>query len=189
MRTLITTGSVLLIAILFMANQDSINPNTNYTVIHWCKDKKLSWSDFQGKPDGHQHHALTAYEIEFNISIKGDKSEFEVTCYFPKNKSWVKPGKANYKLLKHEQLHFDIAEIHARKLRKELQQTKITLQNLEIKSDEIYQRNWKKLNQMQIAYDRDTDHSNVEAKQKKWEDRIASLLTELEPFKDETFCK
>ncbi len=189
MKTFITTGVILLIALLFMANQNSSTSYKNTNVVHWCENDQLTWTDFKGKPGGHAHHALTAYEIGFNVSMKGNDIQFEVTCDFPKYKSWVKPGKANPKLLKHEQLHFDIAEIHARKLRKELQATHITLQNLERKADELYQSNWDKLNSMQNAYDRETDHSIIVVKQKEWEERVAVLLKELEDYKDETFCK
>src|SRR5690606_40361550 len=40
--------------------------------------------------------------------------------YFNPHLSWVVPASRNDYLLKHEQLHFDITELHARKLRREL---------------------------------------------------------------------
>ncbi len=192
MKTIFATIIVAFTALNFIPNtNNNTDENPEHSSIHWCEGDKLTWKDYRGKPNGQKgyFHALTAYEIAFNVSMKGSDIEFEVACDFVPHRSWVKSGKENADLLKHEQLHFDIAEIHARKLRKELMETRITFANLEAKANEIYERHWNNLNKMQEAYDRETDHSIIEEKQLEWDKKVAYWLNELKPYADNSFCR
>ena len=52
--------------------------------------------------------------------------DFEVNAFFYPNESWYKPDVCNNLILSHEQLHFDITELHARKFRQMVSNTRFT---------------------------------------------------------------
>ncbi len=99
--------------------------------VEWQPDFKLNWSNFRAAvPQGSSAAATTASGISYDFSTYSDgketKLDFKVSTYFYPDKSWYKPTVANEVTLAHEQLHFDITEIFARKLRKELNQVKFS---------------------------------------------------------------
>ena len=83
--------------------------------INWSEEKKLVWEDFKAAPQKNGDvAALTATHLGFAYNVANGKITYDIECRFEKNRSWglVK----NDWILKHEQGHFDVAEIFARKL-------------------------------------------------------------------------
>ena len=74
--------------------------------------------------------ATTASGISYNFSTSYEnnelKVEYTVSAYFYPTRSWYKPEVCNDVTLMHEQLHFDITELYARKMSKQLAETKFT---------------------------------------------------------------
>ena len=94
------------------------------SVLSWDASYKLSWSDFKAKPNTNSSAvAITASGIIFGFSIKQtDKNKVvsfttDVYAHFYPEQSWYKMKRANNHILQHEQLHFDITELYARKFR------------------------------------------------------------------------
>ncbi|MFZ6011322.1 MAG: hypothetical protein ACOYXT_13320 [Bacteroidota bacterium] len=87
--------------------------------LEWNEFYKLSWHDFQGKPgDESVGDAGTFIRIKAKPFFVKKKVQYNVLVYFVKDKSWKRdPSPA---LLAHEQLHFDMAELYARKIRKKI---------------------------------------------------------------------
>jgi hypothetical protein len=150
--------------------------------ICWAEETKLRWSDFQGVPDstssGLAGCAATLEAIGF-----WDKGlpNFKVTNCFNKIHSWAKDTTSIH-LLKHEQLHFDIAEIHARKLRKTIDSLRfVNVDDMNVYSDRIeYILDLR--DSVNIQYDTETAHSIYRLKQKEWEEKITNLLKELDDY-------
>src|SRR5829696_5005254 len=78
-------------------------------------NRLLQWSDFSGMPDDSSpFFAYTARTTKFkysSVNFEGNKAilnGFEMTLEFNEKNSWVKKGKENDELLKHEQGHFDV---------------------------------------------------------------------------------
>ena len=89
--------------------------------------------------------------------------------YFYKTHSHIKS--TDSLILKHEQLHFDIAEVFARKLREKIKNHNKEFFDLESYNKEIdliYQRYFL----YQERYDRETKHSLNIDKQNEWEEKI-----------------
>ena len=90
----------------------------NEELIDWNATNRLTWNDYKGNPDPNSGAAATTTSylgIEYNF--KNNTVTYKIVCRFSKNKSW-----GMYKtdhILGHEQGHFDITEISARKLNKE----------------------------------------------------------------------
>lgn len=149
-------------------------------LIKWSADKKLTWNDFQGKPTlkSKVSKAVTWTKLKGRPEVFDDRIEYDYSCYFNKERSWH-IGSPSSKLLNHEQGHFDIAEVYARKFRKALSQhvstnmeaTRNFLDSLEIsiENDE------KKLTDV---YEMETDSSRNTQGQARWDLKIKMLLEE-----------
>ena len=93
--------------------------------IIWSKDYKLTWEDFKGRPkSSSKFGAITISSVRKNFSYKNGKISINAETIFFKKDSWVKDNAKILSLLGHEQLHFDIAELFARKFRKAISATK-----------------------------------------------------------------
>lgn len=156
--------------------------------IAWSS-KQLTWDDFQGKmKKSDRYDALTLSAI--SNSFSGDNSflTFEVKAIFMPKGSKKKVKNQNDKLLKHEQGHFDITEIFARKLRHKLIKKKYKHYNTIGKDiDKIYSKSNMSWRKFQALYDKETNHSKNEIKQIEWNTKIKNLLTELDAFKATEF--
>ena len=159
----------------------------NNSRVLWSPDKKLNWNQFNGIPNtSSTESAATKTRIEIGVISKKQIVEFNVQCFFESSKSWAKT-KDSFILL-HEQIHFDIAEVAARNLRKELSELKYT-NEMDIKSiiKDVYHKNVKFLINYQTKYDSETNHSRNENKQKIWEERVSELLNNLKNYSNTKF--
>ncbi len=155
-------------------------------VIYWDDDKKLSWRDFQGKPkasDDYRISALTSSGIVHYRGCKDGKIIFKVRAYFEKKTSWVKEEAYNDYILAHEQLHFDVTELFARKLRKSLSERPF-LCGEETAFEHYIQQFIKGWEAKQHAYDFMTRNSMDKQQQKEWERKITMELSLLEDYKE-----
>ncbi len=101
---------------------------------------------------------------------------------FDLKKAWKKQNINDIKYLEnHEQIHFDITEIFARKIRKLILARKLNEKEIEI----VFSENIKACNDFQNQYDIETNHSINQAKQIVWDKRIKELLLSLEMFKEQ----
>ncbi|SFS80998.1 DUF922 domain-containing protein [Lutibacter maritimus] len=171
-----------------MSHGNIINKDS---IIEWDENQKLTWSDFLDKPDENDSvgDALTSYKIEIvpsNVVVdENDRIQnfrnLTVKANFYKYHSWYIENTDD--LLEHEQLHFDIAELFARKMRKEF----IKMQNdNESKFDiysNCYSRLWKECRIMQQQYDYETSHGREKAMNQKWFDKIRSEINKLNEYR------
>jgi hypothetical protein len=149
-------------------------------VILWSPTKKLTWSDFKDKPSNiSSAAAITASGISYSFSAQGTKDKMElnftVETHFYPNKSWYKPELASPMILGHEQLHFDIAEIYARKFKQILAKTKFT-GNAKSEVKSIYRNILRELNDYQNQYDSETNFSRDTVQQLIWNKKIKKAL-------------
>lgn len=103
------------------------------------------------------------------------KIRFAIDARFDKTKSWSKKPEQTDAILKHEQLHFDIAELVSRAFRKEADQTKYT-RNYKNEISRMFNRYTFHLQRLQQKYDEQTLHSNYKSKQNFWEKLIRQEL-------------
>jgi len=169
-----------LFAVLFLALAMGLTPVKQETAkILWSSTYKLKWHDFKGNPDQKEikgQQSATKTRIEITTQVVKGKIIFNVPCYFQKAISWT-INDTNLHLLQHEQLHFDIAELHARLLRSKVHQAG-TIKESELRSfvKDVYHEVIKTCVQFQIKYDTETDHSRNREAQKKWNNKVKNLL-------------
>lgn len=96
--------------------------------ILWQENKKLKIQDFKAenndtiKVNRKQFlGAISAIRIEYSSLQRNKNSvpEFSIKTYFDPNESWMLL-KNDY-VLQHEQIHFDLTELYARKMRKSVE--------------------------------------------------------------------
>lgn len=165
----------------------SLTSSTNNSpdIIYWDADQQLRWQDFKGHPQ-YQYRDISAITSSGIVHYKGCKDgliNYKIQAYFEKMESWVKAEALTEHHLEHEQIHFDITELYARKLRMALSQ-RVFKCGEEAAFEtfvSVIQDSWEAEQQ---AYDLLTHHSMNKEKQKEWYHKIATELTLLEEYKD-----
>src|SRR5438128_520567 len=107
----------VLVLLLCAFGSSGLAQNTPDSV-YWNKQRVLSWADFLGKPENEPIiGARTFTSIRYKLLDYDTSCRVLVRCVFLPRESWTRTQHATEYGLKHEQLHFDISELFARKLR------------------------------------------------------------------------
>lgn len=157
--------------------------------IVWTADYKLNWSNFNGRPsNGHHADALTSGSIFFSYTDNRDGIyEISIIASFHPSESWVRHKKGSDYLLAHEQLHFDLTELYARKLREKVLSYHHTKKDFKKHYDKMFNEIYRELQHMQDLYDRETSHSLNKSAQKKWHQEIDAMLAQSSSYTDTEF--
>lgn len=155
--------------------------------MRWREDRKLTWDDFRGRPSGSPEYVASTnsgISFSYSYSTKNDKVilEYNVQSNFYPELSWYRNGIVTDYILKHEQTHFDISELYARKLRKKIEEAIFT-KNIKEELDAIYSENERQRQQTQHKYDRETEHSKLAEKEFQWRLYVAQELKKYERWK------
>lgn len=170
----------------------------------WSADAPLVWSDFQAKSPNSAFAAQTVWTWQNDTSFviqcaptsdlpwlcKATLESAVVRAAFLKEFSWVKAGSRNNRaLLAHEQGHFDLGEVYARKLNAALLEIETeaggedrfaaeneAFNELETVANDAVNEWIELAQQEQDRYERDTAHGVNASEQQRWEIRIRSLL-------------
>ena len=151
----------------------------------WTLKRPLTWADFKGDPprDGGAA-AETAYTLLYGSQCRGQIFEFRVVAGFRPKQSWVRPAilkrpTDSARALKHEQTHFDLAEVHARRMRRHFAELMAPCRVSTDDLSAIAERMVKEEAAAQQKYDAETDHSRVGVEQARWDKEVASQLSAL----------
>lgn len=147
----------------------------------WRPELHLEWSDFKGEPRSSSRiAAVTASGISYTFNALEKDGYYEVdytvNAYFYPNQSWYRPEMCDEVILSHENLHFDITELFARKMRRIMADTQFT-DNVRAEIKTIYQQIIKELSAFQDRYDKETNFSRDRAAQMVWNKEIAAALS------------
>jgi predicted secreted Zn-dependent protease len=172
--------STIFLIMLFIS-LTGFNTDGDQNKLVWSDHGQLTWEDFKGQPKQNSFgDALTAVNISAKPYVKNRKLNYAVKAYFLKDKSWCKVRSGN--LLEHEQLHFDIAELYARKVRKKVAE----LQRTGIRDHRVYNNAIEQIlaesNELDQRYDRQTLNGSLPNKQFVWELEIKIQMNELQAF-------
>jgi Bacterial protein of unknown function (DUF922) len=150
--------------------------------LQWSASRRLDWNDFKSSPDDNSGNAaLTSSTIGFKYNYDSEKGfSYTINCLFEKNSSWGRV-KTDY-ILSHEQGHFDIAEIYARKLYKTVQGFRFNPRTARKEVPAMYHQIMKDLAAKQAEYDTDTDFSRDKEEQADWLLKIRAELDNLQPY-------
>jgi Bacterial protein of unknown function (DUF922) len=173
---------VKFLAVLVITCSLAIDGNkTADDILPWSDSRRLTWDDFKASPDNNSSNAaLTSSGIEFKYGYSNKKFTYTITCLFEKNKSWGKV-KTDY-ILAHEQGHFDISEIHARKLNRVLKAYSFNTATAAKDIGMLYENLMKEQTDMQNLYDHETNYSRNKEQQVAWLKKIRKELDHLREF-------
>ncbi len=149
----------------------------------WQEARKLTWDDYKKAPESDSHYAaITSSGIWYSMSgeiVNGEVSvRSDIVCYFYPRNSWYKYDLASPNLLAHEQLHFDITELHARILRQKVAAFNFT-KDAQAEMKQLYNEVTAQLKEYQDQYDTETNYSMNKEKQQEWQEKVKK---ELEKF-------
>ncbi len=170
----------MLLMPMFTQAQDEVGTD----VIKWIANRKLNWNDFKGSVPAITSEAALSqcgFGYETNKVNRYEELIVTVSPIFYRQRSWAHPRKRSIRLLQHEQRHFDLCEVSARKLRKRLAKQSWTGADKHKVSD-IYQGFSDELKQVQAKYDDETIHGLNTDKQHEWNEKIGKELDELSEF-------
>lgn len=145
--------------------------------IIWTEGQPLQWFDFAGPVnDSSRFDAESFAEVKYNYRFNSPKDfYFEVFANFNRSTSWCKKVYQSNDLLKHEQLHFDIAALYAQKLKTAFDNFQYS-DNFKNEILQIFDQVKTEYHLAQQLYDDETNHSVNRDNQKDWEKFIADEL-------------
>lgn len=172
--------------VLFLAALTYSNARAQEKSICWEEGVTLEWNDFQGEPDslivytGTPALAGAVVPIRYRLVQLDTLIQLNVKVEFLKARSWT--SDTSSVLLGHEQLHFDISELYARRIRKYFEE----LIKDKIKDSTPIKKNIDDLIseslEMQAQYDKETGHSVVDFMQAEWNERISNEMESLSKY-------
>lgn len=175
----------IIIIFVFCSSKKPVEVNKitqNNDKILWSSSRKLKWNDYEGIPDTiHSNVEASTYsEIEVVKSfLENGIPKYIIECNFIKSKSWTRSNDSY--TLSHEQLHFDIYEIFARRIRKSVD----SLNGIKVKNYEVYnsvfEKYSKKCDKYNDLYDSQVYFDSIQ--QKLWSEKITKELNELKAYK------
>jgi hypothetical protein len=156
--------------------------------LRWSAARPLAWTDFRGTaPSGGMEGAQTAYGLFYGLRCTRDVFQFQVTTGFLPRDSWVKPSvlasaDESRRTLAHEQTHFDLSEVYARRMRR-------YFADLFRPCDQPLDR-WRAVaekfvrdeSSAQDRYDDETRHGLIADRQRTWTADVTDQLKELGKF-------
>jgi len=148
----------------------------------WSAGRPLVWSDFQGiPPQGGEEAAKTAYGIYYAWKCRGGAFQFRVVAAFHPRESWVQAAvlgdsSGSPRVLAHEQTHFNIAEVYARRLRAHFHQIATPCRRSDVDLAMEAQRLVDEEKALQRRYDAETGHGLRRREQAEWEAAIGRQL-------------
>jgi hypothetical protein len=175
-------------------NKEALTSSFNVTVematssddedlIVYDPQQPLTREDFKGEVDELSIAGAVTYsgiQMKYHYETLNNQKKVKIAVYpyFHKAHSWWKSNMATPEMLKHEQLHFDITAIAARKLVTAIMNTALTPDGFAKELEALQKQIEKDRTAMQQQYDKETNHSRNREKQKEWEAKVHALLSE-----------
>ena len=154
----------------------------------WKQHPALSWTDFKGRARRNTGEPSAETDTGFRVQLecRAGVLDIRVEAEFYPTSSWVKPTRKSVELLRHEQGHFDITELYARKMRKAVREAKVGCEDdrqAEAAGKKIFEgldREWEK---EEKRYDAETRDGVDLVKEREALERIGRELEELSGFR------
>ncbi|MBI3133697.1 MAG: DUF922 domain-containing protein [Bacteroidetes bacterium] len=162
----------------------SFQSDKSTDIVEWNSQTPLRWHDFSGNIDEQSPYdawTFSGFNYTYTWNYNGDEIVVAADAYafFDPAQSWVKTGKMTPELLAHEQLHFDISEMHARYFKDRIAGFEFT-ENVEAEVDSIYEVTFAALLETQLVYDEETEHHKNKEGQLRWHQRVHNELNRFE---------
>jgi len=173
------TISGFLVIILLSVN---VSAQTGCDTIFWSASRKLVPNDFKDVADtGKTMIAFTMAKFGYKVFPQSDEMIVNTSTYFLPCRSWLNRRNMTNSL-NHEQLHFDIAEYYRRLFLQRINETTYSADLFPSATRAIFRDLADQRRQMDDNYDKQTNVGLNAEEQKKWIDKVASLLSGLKKY-------
>lgn len=157
--------------------------NADYILYNVDNDLKIK--DFKGRPDMNSNGVGATYSgIQVSMAGKSFNGKMDVNVlmmvYFDKSQSWMKPEGKDERVLKHEQIHFDLTAIYACKMYHAIMNGTYNSKNVKQKLRDIQNKFTNELQSQQALYDKQTKHGTIDDVQKAWSEKVQQMKSELD---------
>lgn len=151
-------------------------------LLSWNEFYRLQWHDFHGEPGKDARgDAGAAVQIKAKPFLVKKEIKYDVVALFNRSKSWARGRSPS--LLAHERLHFDIAELYARKIRKKIRELSVRgVNDIKTYNAAIHELLLES-NQIDLQYDLETLHGALSKKQEAWSAKVQEELAQLDRYK------
>lgn len=154
----------------------------------WTQHPTLTWNDFKGRPPNATSYpsAVSNTGFKYQLVCRNGLLDIDVAAFFSPSGSWVRPDGKTPELLRHEQGHFDMAEVYALRLRRAVQHAKIGCEDTakaNAAGEKIvgeFQREWQNAER---EYEEDTKYGTDLEKQDAASQKLAADLAALSAYK------
>jgi hypothetical protein len=175
--------------LLYLLSVTPIPAQRRTDTLVWS-ERRLTWDDFRDSssrmwavPFGAKISVLLSCKIPHYKKTGGSFKPLVMAVYFPQ-RSWVKPDiRSSDRILRHEQVHFDMVELFARRLRKDLEGLIIKDKTTWKQARRMHRSVKRELKNMQWEYDSRTTNGSNNKEQAKWNAWIFSALQETDDHK------
>jgi hypothetical protein len=164
------------------------DPRKFETEIEWSRDRKLIAADFKGD-------TKTSFNKETGVRIycgfqyyaskvtMFNKTVIYVRTFFDCGFSSLEKNSANTaKFIEYAQGYFNLCEVYARELRKELREAKLNMSNFQSGANAILKRINSSYVMKRELYERETNHGTNKEAMAKWADVINNGLISFEAY-------
>lgn len=148
------------------------------------KPQSITWQMYRpvtAAPDGSDSVAQTASDIRpTNIKVNHANGQARISGIvvqvgLDRANCWAVRGRTTDAILTHERNHFQIAILIARELDRDLLSlTAGSAAELQTAANELLQEKKARVDALSDTFDRETDHGQKSAEQRRWEAQIAS---------------
>ncbi len=170
--------------------------------LYWMSGRSLTWEDFWGpvprNPGNVAAQICLDLGYEFSAAARPEPGGTALLARFTeirtynridRHRSWVIPERRRPDVLEHEQIHFDINEVYRRLLQEELDRLAARLeirandveeaeQRLREEVHRVYQRYWRKCQEVHDLFDADVEKRGLAAQQE-WREKVSRWLLNL----------
>lgn len=158
--------------------------------IPWSASTQLAWRQFRGRPQSAYFTvAQTSAAVTYQIGCLGSETRFAALATFSTTESWVRADipadtVAGPPTLRHEQTHFDLAEVFARELRHVLSTTTgLCPANLP-RARQLFDSLSVVSRELNARYDAETAHGTILEAQAAWSADVNARLDSLAAYAD-----
>jgi hypothetical protein len=169
------------VKVMFVMDQRPDDPSSD-TLFYPAR--RLKWSDFRGTPSRGGPSAavaFTSFSYEGSSLLRKDTLQItlRLQVFFIRSASWVRGGSMDSYSLAHEQLHFDITYLVARRFMNKVRELPLTKEDFDSMIQYEYLESFREMNRLQEGFDGETRHGTVISAQLDWNRKIARQLEDI----------
>ena len=150
--------------------------------VPWSATRRLSWIDYRALPPvGGVEAAATAYSLRWGFHCSGAAFDFQAVAVLFPDRSWVKTAllfepDSGRRTLQHEQIHFDLSEAYARRMRRFFSTLARPCDRTVEELSALGGRFVSDESDAQHRYDEETANGRDARAQSRWEDDVRKML-------------